>query len=193
MLYHVHALGSELHGAPGAAGLPCELAREGVGPEVTNIGPGRPTGQAPHPARRQGPGVPVILIAGCRNRSFAPGGGGPQPGDPEEERRLFYVGLDQGPTPGLPHPAKSRPFGAEEPGTALSPLAEAAQPVRCRPKGENPGLWTTGPVSRIAANAKYHAAGGGLRGQFFPLSPTNLLALPLPRLCLKPVHSPPAS
>ena len=138
VLYRVHALGPELYEALTAAGLPCELAREGVGPEVTNIDLAAQRVKLLTLHAAKGLEFPYVFIAGCEAGLLPLEAAGLEPGDPEEERRLFYVGLTRAQRQVFLTWAKSRTLWGRKSRTVLSPLAAAAQPVRWQSAGKPP-------------------------------------------------------
>ena len=138
VLYRIHALGPELYEALTAAGLPCELAREGVGPEVTNIDLAAQRVKLLTLHAAKGLEFPYVFIAGCETGLVPLEAAGLEPGDPEEERRLFYVGLTRAQRQVFLTRAKSRTLWGRKTRTVLSPLAEAVQPVRCQPTSKTP-------------------------------------------------------
>jgi DNA helicase-2/ATP-dependent DNA helicase PcrA len=137
VLFRLHAQGDELFAALTAAGLPCELAREGVGPEVTGIDLQAQRVKLLTLHAAKGLEFPYVFIAGCEDGLLPLAIEGREPADPEEERRLFYVGLTRAQRQVFLTRAQSRTLWGRRRHTRLSPLAEAVKPVRMTPeKGE---------------------------------------------------------
>jgi DNA helicase-2/ATP-dependent DNA helicase PcrA len=134
VLFRVHALGPELFSALTNVGIPCELAREGVGPEVTGIDLAAQRVKLLTLHAAKGLEFPYVFIAGCEAGLLPLEIEGRDPGDPEEERRLFYVGLTRAQCQVFLTRAKSRTLWGRRNRTRLSPLAEAVGPVRQSPK-----------------------------------------------------------
>ena len=130
VLFRVHALGPELFQALTAAGLPCELAREGVGPEVTGIDLAAQRVKLLTLHAAKGLEFPYVFIAGCESGLLPLEPEGRAPADLEEERRLFYVGLTRAQCQVFLTRARNRTLWGKRRPTRLSPLAEAVGPVR---------------------------------------------------------------
>jgi DNA helicase-2/ATP-dependent DNA helicase PcrA len=130
VLFRVHAQGPELLAALSAAGLPCELAREGVGPEVTGIDLRAQRVKLLTLHAAKGMEFPYVFIAGCEAGLLPLEPEGRDPADPEEERRLFYVGLTRAQRQVFLTRARSRTLWGRRRRTRLSPLAELLDPVR---------------------------------------------------------------
>jgi DNA helicase-2/ATP-dependent DNA helicase PcrA len=73
---------------------------------------------------------PYVFIAGCETGLLPLEPEGREPSDPEEERRLFYVGLTRAQSQVFLTRARSRTLWGKRRRTRLSPLAEAVNPVR---------------------------------------------------------------
>jgi DNA helicase-2/ATP-dependent DNA helicase PcrA len=130
VLFRLHALGTELHQALTAAGIPCELAREGVGPEVTGIDLAAQRVKLLTLHASKGLEFPYVFIAGCETGLLPLEAQGLEPGDPEEERRLFYVGLTRAQRQVILTRTRSRTLWGQRRRTRLSPLAEMVEPRR---------------------------------------------------------------
>ena len=134
VLFRLHAQGPELFAALTAAGIPCELARPGVGPEVTGIDLAAQRVKLLTLHAAKGLEFPYVFIAGCETGLLPLEAEGLKPGDPEEERRLFYVGLTRASVQVFLTRARSRTLWGQRRRTRLSPLAEALHPVRQAPE-----------------------------------------------------------
>jgi DNA helicase-2/ATP-dependent DNA helicase PcrA len=134
VLFRLHALGSELLAALTAAGIPAELAREGVGPEISGIDlmAQRVKLLTIHAAK--GLEFPYVFLAGCEDGLLPFKPEGREAADPEEERRLFYVGLTRACRQVFLSRARRRTLWGRQTRTRLSPLAEAVRPVRPSPE-----------------------------------------------------------
>ncbi len=93
VLYRVHALGVELERILAEAGIPCQQAREGVGPDWDDIDLAAERVKLLTLHAAKGLEFPYVFIAGCETGliPWEPDGG--TVADLEEEKRLFYVGL----------------------------------------------------------------------------------------------------
>jgi DNA helicase-2/ATP-dependent DNA helicase PcrA len=171
VLFRVHAQGPELLEALTAAGLPCELARQEVGPEVTGLDfeAQRVKLLTLHAAK--GLEFPYVFIAGCETGLLPLEPEGRAPGDPEEERRLFYVGLTRAQSQVFLTRAKSRTLWGKRRRTRLSPLAEVVEPVRLSGKisrGRQPGQKALFPELRSQASRRGRRLS---QGTIFPATP----------------------
>jgi DNA helicase-2/ATP-dependent DNA helicase PcrA len=128
ILYRFHALGQTIQKHLQAAGIPCQLAREAVGPEFTGIDlmAEKVTLLTLHAAK--GLEFPYVFIIGCE-AGLLPYEPGPSTDvDPEEERRLVYVGLTRASRQLFLSYAKKR-FLWGEPGSGrLAPWVLALKP-----------------------------------------------------------------
>jgi len=154
ILFRLHALGDELWAALTAAGIPGELARQGVGPEINGIDLKAQRVKLLTLHAAKGLEFPYVFIAGCEAGLLPLEAAGLEPGDPEEERRLFYVGLTRAQCQVFLTRAGSRTLWGKPKRTRLSPLVEAVNPVRLSPdpgrprRGHQKNLF---PESRPAA------------------------------------------
>ncbi len=130
VLFRLHAQGPELLQALTAVGLPCELAREGVGPEITGLDLAAQRVKLLTLHAAKGLEFPYVFIAGCESGLLPLELESREPADPEEERRLFYVGLTRAQCQVFLTRARSRTLWGKRRRTRLSPLAEVVGPVR---------------------------------------------------------------
>jgi DNA helicase-2/ATP-dependent DNA helicase PcrA len=130
VLFRLHAQGPGLFTALTAAGIPCELAGQGVGPEVTGIDLAAQRVKLLTLHAAKGLEFPYVFIAGCETGLLPLEMEGREPGDPEEERRLFYVGLTRGKNQVFLTRARNRTLWGQRRRSRLSPLAEAVNPLR---------------------------------------------------------------
>jgi len=93
VLYRLHALGAELARGLTEAGIPCQQAKEGVGPDWDDLDLAAERVKLLTLHAAKGLEFPYVFIAGCETGliPWEPEGDGAVDGD--EERRLFYVGL----------------------------------------------------------------------------------------------------
>jgi DNA helicase II / ATP-dependent DNA helicase PcrA len=134
VLFRVHAQGPELLEALTAAGIPCELATPGVGPEFTGLDLAAQRVKLLTLHAAKGLEFPYVFIAGCESGLLPLEPEGREPGDPEEERRLFYVGLTRAQNQVFLTRARSRTLWGQRRRTRLSPLAEVIEPVQLSPE-----------------------------------------------------------
>jgi DNA helicase-2/ATP-dependent DNA helicase PcrA len=137
VLFRLHAQGPELFETLTATGIPCELAGQGVGPEMTGIDLAAQRVKLLTLHAAKGLEFPYVFIAGCETGLLPLEPEGREPSDPEEERRLFYVGLTRAQSQVFLTRAKSRILWGKRRSSRLSPLAEAVNPVRQSP-GKGP-------------------------------------------------------
>jgi DNA helicase-2/ATP-dependent DNA helicase PcrA len=128
VLYRVHALGEELERILSEAGIPCQQAREGVGPDWDDIDllAERVKLLTLHAAK--GLEFPYVFIAGCETglMPWEPDGG--PAADIEEEKRLFYVGLTRASRQVFLSRARERILWRQRRRTDFSPWVEAIPP-----------------------------------------------------------------
>lgn len=136
VLYRLHSLGAEVERALTEAGIPCQQAREGVGPEWEDLDLAAEKVKLLTLHAAKGLEFSYVFIAGCEAGllPFEPDRG--EPGDLEEERRLFYVGLTRAQCQVILTRARSRALWGESRRTRLSPLAAKVGPERLEPEGE---------------------------------------------------------
>jgi DNA helicase-2/ATP-dependent DNA helicase PcrA len=134
VLFRLHAQGPELFNALTAAGIPCELAGQGVGPEITGIDLAAQRVKLLTLHAAKGLEFPYVFIAGCETGLLPLEAEGREPSDPEEERRLFYVGLTRAQSQVFLTWARNRTLWGKRRRIRLSPLAEVVNPVRQSPE-----------------------------------------------------------
>jgi DNA helicase II / ATP-dependent DNA helicase PcrA len=130
VLFRLHAQGDELFQALSAAGIPCELARQGVGPEITGLDLKAQRVKLLTLHAAKGLEFPYVFIAGCETGLVPLHLEDREEADPEEERRLFYVGLTRAKQQVFLTRARSRSLWGRRRRPCLSPLAELVNPVR---------------------------------------------------------------
>jgi DNA helicase II / ATP-dependent DNA helicase PcrA len=130
VLYRLHSLGAELDRGLTEAGIPCQQAREGVGPEWEDLDLAAEKVKLLTLHAAKGLEFPYVFIAGCEAGllPFEPDNG--DPADPEEERRLFYVGLTRAQCQVILTRARSRTLWGMKGRTRLSPLAAGLAPEK---------------------------------------------------------------
>jgi DNA helicase-2/ATP-dependent DNA helicase PcrA len=93
VLYRLHALGPELERGLTEAGIPCQQAKEGVGPDWDGLDLAAERVKLLTLHAAKGLEFPYVFIAGCET-GLIPWEPGPDgAADLEEEKRLLYVGL----------------------------------------------------------------------------------------------------
>ncbi len=130
VLYRFHALGRELERALLEAGIPCQQAREGVGPEWEGLDLAAEKVKLLTLHAAKGLEFPYVFIAGCEAGliPWEPEGG--EKSDPAEEQRLFYVGLTRAGKQVFLSRARTRLLWGRKRRTRLSPLVEAMGPEK---------------------------------------------------------------
>jgi DNA helicase-2/ATP-dependent DNA helicase PcrA len=125
VLYRLHALGPELEKRLTEAGIPCQQAREGVGPEWDGLDLAAERVKLLTLHAAKGLEFPYVFIAGCENGliPYEPPGEGAADG--AEESRLFYVGLTRASRQVFLSRARTRTLGGQRRRTLLSPLLQA--------------------------------------------------------------------
>ena len=129
ILYRFHALGQMAQKHLEKAGIPCQLAREATGPEFTGIDllAEKVSLLTLHAAK--GLEFPYVFIIGCETGLLPYEPAAPIQVDPEEERRLFYVGLTRA-SRQIYFSFAHRRYLWGEPGTGrLSPWLQALKPA----------------------------------------------------------------
>jgi DNA helicase-2/ATP-dependent DNA helicase PcrA len=129
VLYRLHALGPELERALAAAGIPCQQAKEGVGPDWDDLDLAAERVKLLTLHAAKGLEFPYVLIAGCETglMPWEPEGG--EAADPEEEQRLFYVGLTRASRQVFLSRARERTLWGRKRRTRFSPWVRSLPPV----------------------------------------------------------------
>ncbi|MEW6659078.1 MAG: UvrD-helicase domain-containing protein [Thermodesulfobacteriota bacterium] len=137
VLYRLHALGPELERHLTAQGIPCQLPRESVGPELDGLDLAAEKVKLLTLHAAKGLEFPYVFIAGCEAGllPWEPEGDGYQ--DPEEENRLFYVGLTRASRQVFLTRARTRSLWGKKRRTLLSPLVQALTPDILEPRQES--------------------------------------------------------
>jgi DNA helicase-2/ATP-dependent DNA helicase PcrA len=104
------------------AGIPCQQAREGVGPDWEEIDLAAEKVKLLTLHAAKGLEFPYIFIAGAETGLLPFGPETGHPADPEEERRLVYVGLTRALCQVIFTRARSRTLWGVKRRTRLSPL-----------------------------------------------------------------------
>jgi DNA helicase-2/ATP-dependent DNA helicase PcrA len=130
VLYRLHSLGAELERALNEAGIPCQQAKEGVGPEWEDLDLAAEKVKLLTLHAAKGLEFPHVFIAGCEAGllPFEPDGG--DPADPEEERRLVYVGLTRAQCQVILTRARNRTLWGVKRRTRISPLVAVVAPEK---------------------------------------------------------------
>jgi DNA helicase-2/ATP-dependent DNA helicase PcrA len=128
VLYRVHALGVELERILLEAGIPCQQAREGVGPDWDDIDlvAERVKLLTLHAAK--GLEFPYVFIAGCETGLMPWETEDGPTADIEEEKRLFYVGLTRASRQVFLSRARERTLWGQRRRTDFSPWVQAISP-----------------------------------------------------------------
>ncbi len=139
VLYRLHALGPELERHLTAQGIPCQMPRESVGPELDGLDLAAEKVKLLTLHAAKGLEFPYVFIAGCEAGliPWEPEGEGHK--DPEEENRLFYVGLTRASRQVFLTRARSRTLWGRKRRTLLSPLVQALTPEILERREESPG------------------------------------------------------
>ncbi|MGA9820328.1 MAG: UvrD-helicase domain-containing protein, partial [Desulfobaccales bacterium] len=93
VLYRLHALAPELERTLKESGIPCQQPREGVGPDWDGLDLAAERVKLLSLHAAKGLEFPYVFIAGCEEGLIPWEPPGELAADPDEERRLFYVGL----------------------------------------------------------------------------------------------------
>ena len=128
VLYRFHALGPELERRLTAAGIPCQLPKESVGPELDGLDLAAEKVKLLTLHAAKGLEFPYVFIAGCEEGLLPWEPEGEGSGDPEEENRLFYVGLTRASRQVFLTRARTRTLWGKKRRTLLSPLVRGLTP-----------------------------------------------------------------
>jgi DNA helicase-2/ATP-dependent DNA helicase PcrA len=138
VLYRLHALGPGLERSLTEAGIPCQQAREGVGPEWEGLDLAAEKVKLLSLHAAKGLEFPYVFIAGCE-AGLIPWEPEDCQTDPEEERRLFYVGLTRASRRVYLSRSRERTLWGQRRRTRLSPLVEGLPPETLqRPQSDSP-------------------------------------------------------
>ena len=139
VLYRVHALGTELERILAEAGIPCQQAKEGVGPDWDDIDLAAERVKLLTVHAAKGLEFPYVFIAGCETGLMPWEPHGEPAVDLEEEKRLFYVGLTRASRQVFLSRARKRTLWGRQRRTDFSPWVQAipAEVLR-RPTLERP-------------------------------------------------------
>ncbi len=134
VLYRLHALGPELERGLTDAGIPCQQAKEGVGPDWDGLDLAAERVKLLTLHAAKGLEFPYVFIAGCET-GLLPWEPGPDgAADLEEERRLFYVGLTRASRQVFLTRSRERTVWGQRRRPQLSPWVRAMPPeVLARP------------------------------------------------------------
>ncbi|MDD5640944.1 MAG: UvrD-helicase domain-containing protein [Syntrophales bacterium] len=138
VLYRLHALGPELERHLTAAGIPCLLPKESVGPELDGLDLAAEKVKLLSLHAAKGLEFPYIFIVGCEAGLLPWEPQGEEHGDPEEENRLFYVGLTRASRQVFLTRARTRTLWGKKRRTLLSPLVQALNPDILQRQDESP-------------------------------------------------------
>ncbi len=139
VLYRLHALGPELERRLTEAGIPCQQAREGVGPEWDGLDLAAERVKLLTLHAAKGLEFPYVFIAGCETGLIPWEPEGDYAADPEEERRLFYVGLTRASRQVFLTRSRVRTVWGKKRRTGLSPLVRDLPPeTLSRPEASRP-------------------------------------------------------
>jgi DNA helicase-2/ATP-dependent DNA helicase PcrA len=128
VLYRIHALGAELERALSEAGIPCQQAREGVGPDWDDIDLAAERVKLLSLHAAKGLEFPYVFIAGCETGLIPWEPEGDLTADIEEEKRLFYVGLTRASRQVFLSRARERTLWGVRRRTEFSPWVKAMPP-----------------------------------------------------------------
>jgi DNA helicase-2/ATP-dependent DNA helicase PcrA len=128
VLYRVHALGAELERILSEAGIPCQLAIEGVGPDWDDIDLAAERVKLLTLHAAKGLEFPYVFIAGCETGLIPWEPEGRTGADLEEEKRLFYVGLTRASRQVFLSRALNRTLWGRRRRTELSPWLQEIPP-----------------------------------------------------------------
>jgi DNA helicase-2/ATP-dependent DNA helicase PcrA len=125
VLYRLHALGPELERRLTDAGIPCQQAREGVGPEWDGLDLEAERVKLLTLHAAKGLEFPYVFIAGCEAGLLPWEPEGDYSSDPEEEKRLFYVGLTRASRQVFLTCSRARTVWGQRRRAGVSPLVQA--------------------------------------------------------------------
>ncbi|MCL6621246.1 MAG: UvrD-helicase domain-containing protein [Syntrophobacterales bacterium] len=133
VLYRLHAQGELLAEELSRAGIPCQLVREGMGPdwEELDLAAARVKLLSLHAAK--GLEFDYVFLTGCEDGLIPLKLARDDPPDLEEERRLFYVGLTRAREQVILTRARRRRLAGHQGPTRLSPWVAAVAPQIWRP------------------------------------------------------------
>jgi DNA helicase-2/ATP-dependent DNA helicase PcrA len=128
VLYRLHALGPELERLLAEAGIPCQQAKEGVGPDWDGLDLAAERVKLLTLHAAKGLEFPYVFIAGCETGliPWEPEGDGAI--DLEEERRLLYVGLTRASRQVFLSRSRERTLWGTKRRTQFSPWIKAMPP-----------------------------------------------------------------
>jgi DNA helicase-2/ATP-dependent DNA helicase PcrA len=128
ILYRFHALGQSLEKHLYAAGIPCQRAQETIGPEISGLDLKAEKVSLLTLHAAKGLEFPYVFIIGCET-GLLPFESEQREGfDPQEERRLFYVGLTRATHQVFLSWARTRFLWGEKRRSRLSPLVQELSP-----------------------------------------------------------------
>jgi ATP-dependent DNA helicase UvrD/PcrA len=128
VLYRVHSLGGELERILAETGIPCQQAREGVGPDWDDIDLAAERVKLLTLHAAKGLEFPYVFIAGCETGLIPWEQQGGLTSDLEEEKRLFYVGLTRASRQVFLSHARERTLWGQRRLTKFSPWTETIPP-----------------------------------------------------------------
>ncbi|MDI6852897.1 MAG: UvrD-helicase domain-containing protein [Deltaproteobacteria bacterium] len=146
VLYRLHSLGAALEQGLTEAGIPCQQAREGVGPEWEDLDLAAEKVKLLTLHAAKGLEFAHVFIAGCEAGLLPLEPEGGEPADPEEERRLFYVGLTRARCQVVLTRARHRTLRGIRRRTQISPLVAAVAPQKLERLRSAPGFRRKHPL-----------------------------------------------
>ena len=124
VLYRLHALGPEIERRLTDAGIPCQLPKESVGPELDGLDLAAEKVKLLTLHAAKGLEFPYVFVVGCEAGLLPWEPEGDTHRDLEEENRLFYVGLTRASRQVFLTRARSRTLWGKKRRTVLSPLVQ---------------------------------------------------------------------